>query len=96
MKKFIATATVSCMLMALSTPAMAAPVAASAQSAQAVPTIGLRSRMMKRAATTAPADANKFLSNISDQDKVIVGSVSLLAIILGILAITGGDEPASS
>jgi hypothetical protein len=96
MKKFVAIATAGCMLMAVSAPAMAAPATVTAQSAQNVPTIGLRSRMMKRAATTAPADANKFLSNISDQDKVIVGSASLLALILGILAITGGDEPASS
>jgi len=95
MKTFVAIATASCMLMATSAPALAAPAAQPAVAAQDAPTTGVRAKLVERAAYTPRTKSKKFL----DTDTIIVGIGALFAISLGICAAAGGcysDHPASS
>jgi len=97
MKTFVAIATASCMLMATSAPAIAAPVGAPqpAVAAQDAPTTGVRAKLVQQAAYTPRNKSKKFLNT----DTILVGIGALFAISLGICAAAGGcysDHPASS
>ncbi|SDA32122.1 hypothetical protein SAMN03159340_02742 [Sphingomonas sp. NFR15] len=95
MKTFVAIATASCMLMATSAPALAAPTLQPAVAAQAAPTTGVRAKLVERAAYTPRGKSKKFLNT----DTILVGIGALFAIATGICAAAGGcysDHPASS
>lgn len=95
MKTFVAIAAASCMLMATSAPALAAPAPQPAVATQDAPTTGVRAKMVERAAYT-PRGKSKFFLN---RDNILVGIGALFAIATGICAAAGGcssDNPASS
>lgn len=106
MKKFVAIATASSVLMTASVPAMAFPVVAAAAAPsmqpatalalQSVPTTGVRDKLLKRAASTPRSKSNKFLQ-FTAVDFLVLGIASLFALGVGIYAAAGGfDNPGSS